>query len=290
MDKLPFTKMHGLGNSYIYFDAISNKFNSEKLADLARFVSSPATGIGSDGLILICPSEKADLKMRIFNKDGSEAKNCGNGLRCVAAYAYNNKIIRQPTMTIETLGGIVTASITKQNGLETWVCVNMGKPKLERHQIPMIGPSSRAVIAEPFQIDNRKLLLTAVSMGNPHAVFFMQNEVQNHDLHLTLGPKIENDSRFPEAINVEFVTQENANSFRCRVWERGSGATQACGTGACASAVAAVLNGFALHDTDIHIHLDGGTLLIKWEKNGDLWMTGPAQVVASGHLLTAHAT
>lgn len=282
MKTLPFTKMHGLGNSYIYFDAISHPFDLNTLGDLSRFVSSSATGIGSDGLILICPSKKADIKMRIFNKDGSEAKNCGNGLRCVAAYAYNNRIVKQSIMTIETLGGVVTAQIIKNDPNETWISVNMGRPKLERQQIPMLGAPSTTVVAEPFQIEDTQLLITAVSMGNPHAVFFVSDEPQNHYLHLTLGPKIEKDSRFPEAVNVEFVTRENAHSFRCRVWERGSGATQACGTGACAVAAAAILNGLASYDTDIQIQLDGGSLLIKWNQNGDLWMTGPAQVIASG--------
>ncbi len=280
---LPFTKMHGLGNSYVYIDCRLHDLQEEEIPELAQFLSSPSRGIGSDGIILICLSEKADLKMRIFNKDGSEGKNCGNGLRCVAAYAHHNGIIAHKTLSIETLSGIVFATICHTNQNQTQVSVNMGRPRLLRKEIPMIGPENDTIIAESFQLNSENLSLTAVSMGNPHAVFFVAgSKGSKHDLHLSLGPKIENDKRFPEKINVEFVTVESPHSLRCRVWERGSGATQACGTGACASAVAAILNGHSAKGHNIDVHLDGGCLQVCWKEDGDVWMAGPAQTVAAG--------
>lgn len=275
--------MHGLGNSYLYIDGWANPINQLlPLAELARKFSCPYTGVGSDGVILIAPSTCADVKMRIFNKDGSEGKNCGNGVRCVAKYAYEQGLVKNKTMRIETLGGIVQASILKTDPLETLVSVNMGLPKLPRNEIPMKGDSSPQVINEPFQIGSHQLQLTAVSMGNPHAIFFTKEN--HHQLHLEIGPQIENDARFPERINVEFLTVESPNSLRCRVWERGSGATQACGTGACASAVAAILNGYCKRDQDIAVKLDGGTLIICWKSDGTVWMTGPAVSIFSGTL------
>lgn len=282
MAALPFTKMHGLGNCYIYIDGWQHALEEESLPELSRYVSNVSTGIGSDGLILMGPSKSADLKMRIFNKDGSEGKNCGNGLRCVAKYAYEHKRVKSRTMTIETGSGIVHATIVNHTPIQATVSVNMGTPRLSRSDIPMLGAPKDVVIAEPFKILNQTLTLTAVSMGNPHALFFIP-DIHSAPTH-TLGPCIEKDSRFPERVNVEFLQVENSCSIQCRVWERGSGATQACGTGACAAAVASILNGYSKKETDIHVHLEGGSLQIRWKSDDNILMTGPATTVASGTL------
>lgn len=280
MSSITFTKMHGLGNCYVYVDAFKHTIKESLLPTFAKKLSDVNTGIGSDGLITIGPSSVAAIKMRIFNKDGSEAKNCGNGLRCVAKYAYENKLVSTKKMTIETLGGVVEAEITKQDGLDTYVTVNMGQPKLKRKDLPMLGQQNTEVIAEPFEINGRTLALTAVSMGNPHAVFFVPTIAQS--LHKTLGKKIENDPRFPERVNVEFVSVASPTLIHCRVWERGSGVTAACGTGACAVAVASILNGYSQKGKEITIRLEGGDLSIKWGTNGDVFMTGPATHIATG--------
>lgn len=280
MSEITFTKMHGLGNCYVYINAFAHKLQESQLSDLAKKLSCVNTGIGSDGMILIGPSKKADVKMRIFNKDGSEAKNCGNGLRCVAKYAYENKLVFTKTMTIETLGGVVEATITSQKGIDTYVTVNMGKPRLSRKEVPMLGADVEKIVAEPFVIDGKHLAVTAVSMGNPHAVFFVSDIKKS--LHIELGKKIEKDPRFPEGVNVEFVSVSSPTSIQCRVWERGSGVTAACGTGACAVAVAAVLNGHSQKGKNITIHLEGGDLNIQWTEKGDILMDGPATYIAQG--------
>lgn len=281
MISLPITKMHGLGNSYIYVNRQECPILEEELPSLARFVANSHTGIGSDGLILIEPSRSATVKMRIFNKDGSEAKNCGNGLRCVAKFAYEQGFTSSPTLTIETLSGIVEASITHHSNLDAAVSINMGKPILNRSQIPMVGSPIDSVVAEPFQIRDQLLKVTAVSMGNPHAVFFISDHAP---LHLQLGPLIEKDARFPEGVNVEFVRLHSSKELHCSVWERGSGATQACGTGACATVVAAVLNGYISKGSETTVHLEGGDLFITWRESGEVLMRGPAITVFTGML------
>ena len=283
MRTVSFIKMHGLGNNYIYLDGFSNPYNEDKLSELAIIVSNVNTGIGSDGLIYIAPSKVAEIKMRIFNKDGSEGRNCGNGLRCVAKYAYEQKLVKTSTMTIETLSGVVEASIVKEEGKNTLVSVNMGKPRLARNAIPMYGSQIDQVVDEIFELEGEKLSLTAVSMGNPHAIFFVKT--LEDDSHRALGPMIEIDSRFPEKVNVEFVVIESPTSLHCRVWERGSGVTQACGTGACAVAVASILKGCSPRGKDIVVHLEGGDLVINWNHSGDLFMTGPATTIANGHFV-----
>lgn len=280
MKKIPFIKMHGLGNNYIYIDGFVHPCNEEKLHELAIAVSNVNTGIGSDGLIFIAPSRVAALKMRIFNKDGSEGRNCGNGLRCVAKYAYEHKLVATTKMTIETLSGIVEASVVEYQGENALVSVNMGRPHLARHSIPMHGPQADSVIDEPFEVGDATLLLTAVSMGNPHAIFFVP--LLHDNPYRTLGPIIEKDCRFPEGVNVEFVAIESPLSLHCRVWERGSGVTQACGTGACAVAVASILKGCSPRGKDIVVHLEGGDLTINWSLHGDLYMSGAATTIASG--------
>ncbi|WP_226535614.1 diaminopimelate epimerase [Fictibacillus halophilus] len=282
MKKLKFTKMHGLGNNYIYVNMFEETIAEADLADLAVAVSNPYTGIGSDGMILICPSEKAPVKMRIFNNDGSEAKNCGNGLRCVAKYAYEQGIVEEEEFQIETLGGFVTAKLViEENDQVSQVTVNMGNPILIPDRVPVKGFSNKdSVINEPVSFKGSELKMTAVSMGNPHAIFFVDN-IEEAPLH-SLGPIIEKDPMFPDWVNAEFVEVISKQEMHFRVWERGSGITQACGTGACAAAVAAILNKKAEKNTDITVHLAGGDLIINWQDNGDVLMTGPAEVICTG--------
>lgn len=278
--KIPFTKMHGLGNNYIYVNLFQIDLPDERLPELARIVSDIHTGIGSDGLILIQPSDVADVGMRIFNKDGSEAMSCGNGLRCVAKYAFEHHLVNKQQFRIETRANIVEAEVLAESGNAGDVTVNMGEPVLKRSLIPMTGDHVSQVVAEPFRVGNTTLELTAVSMGNPHAVFFV-DDITKAPLY-ELGPIIEKDSRFPDGVNVEFIEVASPNELNFRVWERGSGVTQACGTGACAAVVAAVLNGKAERGETVTVHLQGGDLNIKWANDGHVLMTGGAEVIADG--------
>ncbi|MFI2983937.1 MULTISPECIES: diaminopimelate epimerase [Bacillus] len=280
MNSFRFTKMHGLGNSYIYVNQFEEQLPEERLSEIAVKVSSIHTGIGSDGMILICPSEKAPVKMRIFNNDGSEGKNCGNGLRCVAKYAYEHKLTEETSFFIETLSGLVKADITEDNGIVREVAVDMGEPRLTKKELPMLGNEDERTIDETFVFGETELSGTAVSMGNPHIVFPVADI--NQAPLTTLGPVIEKDPKFPEGVNVEFVETVSADELHFRVWERGSGITQACGTGACAAAVASVLNGVSERNRDITVHLAGGDLVINWQDNGHVLMTGPAETVCSG--------
>nr|WP_010647330.1 diaminopimelate epimerase [Oceanobacillus massiliensis] len=278
--EIPFIKMHGLGNNYIYIDLFQHQLDENLLSNIAEKVSNVNTGIGSDGMILIHPSEHADLGMRIFNKDGSEGKSCGNGLRCTAKYAYEHGIISKEKFTIETKANIVESEVLLADGQVQEITINMGAPLLRRMDIPMMGNDDSQVVSEPFIVNGKKLEVTAVSMGNPHAVFFVDN-IHDAPLH-ELGPVIEKDMRFPEGVNVEFIEVVSANEINFAVWERGSGITQACGTGACASVVAAILNQQVNRDEDVIVHLAGGDLTIKWDEKGDVWMTGGADVIAEG--------
>ncbi|KHF41099.1 diaminopimelate epimerase [Halalkalibacter okhensis] len=275
-----FTKMHGLGNSYIYVDMFKQTFDEDKLAPLAVEVADKNKGIGSDGMILVCPSELAPVKMRVFNNDGSEAKNCGNGLRCVAKFAYEHGYVKEETFQIETLGGLVEATVHLKDGKVKTVTVDMGKPTLSRQLIPMLGADQDQVVAEAFPLDGKTFDVTAVSMGNPHAVMFVDS-IQHAPID-TVGPKMEKDERFPEWVNVEFVEVVSETELHFRVWERGSGITQACGTGACAAVVAAILNGQAKKGKEITVHLLGGDLGITWLENGHVLMTGAAEVICEG--------
>lgn len=280
MNSFSFTKMHGLGNNYIYVNLFEESIEEAFLSELAIKVSNVNTGIGSDGMILICPSEVAPVKMRIFNNDGSEGKNCGNGLRCVAKYAYEHKLVKDKRFQIETLSGIVDAEVHELDGVVKNVTVNMGQPHLRRSEIPMIGEEADKVVEETFIVNENELSLTGISMGNPHAVFFVKDIEQAPVT--TLGPIIEKDTRFPEGINVEFVEVVSTHELHFRVWERGSGVTQACGTGACAAVVAAVLNGKTEKNKETVVHLAGGDLYITWTLNGEVLMTGPAEVICDG--------
>ncbi|MCY8124212.1 diaminopimelate epimerase [Bacillus spizizenii] len=280
MNSFRFTKMHGLGNSYIYVNQFEEQLPEEKLSEIAVQVSSVYTGIGSDGMILICPSDQAPVKMRIFNNDGSEGKNCGNGLRCVAKYAYEHKLVEETSFLIETLSGLVKAEVLVENGKVNVVTVDMGEPRLTKAELPMLGGGEEYTISETMTFGEAELTGTAVSMGNPHIVFPIA-DIEQAPL-TTLGPVIEKDPRFPEGVNVEFVETVNEHELHFRVWERGSGITQACGTGACAAAVASVLNGVSERNQDITVHLAGGDLVINWKGNGHVMMTGPAEIVCEG--------
>lgn len=280
MDSFSFTKMHALGNNYIYVDMFKENLPEGLLSNLAVKVSNVYTGIGSDGMILICPSDIAPVKMRIFNNDGSEGKNCGNGLRCVAKYAYEHKIVTDKNFKIETLSGLVDAQIHEEAGNVYSVTINMGKPRLKRSDLPMIGMDYDTVVNEQIEFSNQTLYMTGVSMGNPHAIFYV-NSIEDAPL-TTLGPVIEKDSRFPEGVNVEFLEVLNETEINFRVWERGSGITQACGTGACAAVVASVLNGKTKRNQETIVHLAGGDLYINWTNEGHVLMTGPAELVCKG--------
>jgi diaminopimelate epimerase len=278
--KIPFIKMHGLGNNYVYIDMFAFPLEEAILSDLAKKTSNVYTGIGSDGLILIHPSKVADVGMRIFNKDGSEGMNCGNGLRCTAKYAYEAGLVKNQTFQIETKSGIVDVEVMVNNGKVDEITINMGKPRLNRSQVPMSGEEQDSVVNEPFLIRDQVLHVTAVSMGNPHAVFFV-DKIEDAPLY-DLGELIEKDPRFPEGVNVEFVEVVNDQELNFRVWERGSGVTMACGTGACAAVVAATLNQLVSENQTIVVHLDGGDLMITWDEEGMVWMTGGAEVIATG--------
>ncbi|RAK18658.1 diaminopimelate epimerase [Anoxybacillus vitaminiphilus] len=280
MRRFSFTKMHGLGNSYIYVNLFEENIPEELLSELAVQVSNVNTGIGADGMILICPSEVAPVKMRIFNSDGSEGKNCGNGLRCVAKYAYEHQLVKETSFLIETLSGLVKAEVFVENDVVTKVTVDMGRPRLKRSEIPMVGEEAEQVVAEPVQFCGEWYEMTGVSMGNPHAVFYV-DDIEQAPV-TTLGPIVEKDARFPEGINVEFVEVVNDHELHFRVWERGSGVTQACGTGACAAVVASVLNGKTARNKETVVHLAGGDLYITWTDKGNVLMTGPAETICTG--------
>ncbi len=274
-----FTKMHGIGNCYIYINLFEEQLEESLYPALATQVSNISTGIGADGMILIDSSNVASVKMRIFNSDGSEGKNCGNGLRCVAKYVYEKKIVTETTFKIETMSGVVEATVEVNDEVVTNVTVNMGTPRLQRSQIPMIGNNSQ-VIMEEIEFAGQTLQMTAVSMGNPHAIFYVPN-IEDAPV-TTLGPMIETDSRFPDRVNVEFVEVVNERELHFRVWERGSGVTKACGTGACAAVVASVLNGKTNRNEETVVHLEGGDLFVTWTDQGNVLMKGSAEIICTG--------
>lgn len=276
---LQFTKMHGLGNDYVYMDAINQKI--ENRSELAKFVSDRHFGIGSDGLILICPSEKADFKMQMFNQDGSEAEMCGNGIRCVGKFVYDKGLTNKETITVETLAGIKTLVMTAKDGKIERARVDMGKPILEPEKIPVISKEN-PVKNLKLKEDGKDFRFTCVSMGNPHAVTFIKEDVNKFDI-CKYGAKLEVNKAFPKKANIEFINVIDDKTLKMRVWERGAGETLACGTGACASAVAAILNGYT--NRDVTVHLLGGDLKIKWdEKDNHVYMTGPATTVFEGKI------
>lgn len=276
--------MHGLGNCYIYVNTFEESLKEEQLSQLAIEVANVNTGIGSDGMILICPSEVAPVKMRVFNNDGSEAKNCGNGLRCVAKYAYEHQLVSSTVFKIETLGGLVQAEVhLDASGNVYLVTVDMGQPRLRRKDLPMVGEEEVMVVNEPFELEEEVLAITGVSMGNPHAITFV-DDIEKAPV-TTVGPILEKHEKFPEWINVEFVEVVSETELNFRVWERGSGITQACGTGACAAVVAAILNDYSAKGKDVTVHLLGGDLIINWTEAGNVLMTGPAETICVGEYI-----
>ena len=275
---MKFTKMQGLGNDYVYVDCTRQELpDPEKTA---RIVSDRHFGIGSDGLILICPSDKADFEMRMYNADGSRGEMCGNGIRCVAKYVYDYGLTDQTSISVETLGGIKYLELTVEHGKVSLVKVDMGTPILEPSRIPVAASGTR-VVDEPLEVEGKVYHMTCVSMGNPHAVIFM-DDVAGLDLE-KIGPSFENHERFPNRVNTEFVKVLDQNTVEMRVWERGSGETLACGTGACAVAVASILNGYT--EDQVTVRLLGGDLEIFWDRAEDkVYMTGPAKVVFDGEI------
>jgi len=278
---MKFTKMHGAGNDYVYVNTFE-----EQVADpaaLARAVSDRHFGIGSDGLILILPSASADVRMRMFNADGSEAEMCGNGVRCVAKYAYDHGLVKATAITVETGAGVLPLQLNLDaSGRVATVRVNMGRPRLVPAEIPVVGlGDGERVVEQPLQALDRTFLVTCVSMGNPHCVIFV-DDVETFPV-ATYGPAIENHPAFPQRINVEFVQVLSSGEVRQRTWERGAGETLACGTGASAVTVAGVLTGRTAGE--IVNHLLGGDLAMEWCGEGEVLMTGPASEVFSGEYL-----
>jgi len=274
--KLIFTKMHGCGNDYIYLNCMHTEINSPEI--VAVSLCNRHTGVGADGIVLILPSDVADVKMRMFNNDGSEGNMCGNAIRCVAKYLYDNKIVVKSKMIIETRSGNRELFLDIKDNKVYFVKVNMGVPELHPKKIPA-KIAGEKVIAKPILIDNEEYTITCISMGNPHAVVFCNN-LEGYDLK-KIGPLFENDPRFPEKINTEFVEVIDKSHLKMRVWERGSGETQACGTGSCAAAVAAVLNGYSYKGEDIKVQLLGGELIINYADEG-VYMTGDCVKVFDG--------
>ena len=273
---MQFTKMHGLGNDYIYVNGFQEQIDNP--AAVARAVSDRHFGIGSDGLILILPSTCADFRMRMFNADGSEAQMCGNGIRCLAKYVYDHGLTQHTTIQVETLAGVLALQLFPSGGVVEKVRVKMGEPRLERAQIPMQGPAGR-VLQEALVVNDTTFAVTAVSMGNPHCVVFV-DDPQTFDV-TAWGPRFEHHPAFPEGVNTEFVRVLDAQTFTMRVWERGSGETLACGTGASAVAVACHLTGRT--GRQMTGHLLGGSLELEWnEADNQVYMTGPAVEVFHG--------
>ena len=276
---IEFTKMHGAGNDYVYINGFANQL-PEDLAKLATEISHRRFGVGGDGMILILPSDVADARMRMFNNDGSESEMCGNGIRCVAKYVHDHGIAPKDRLKIETGAGVLNLDLEIQNGKAEQITVDMGAPILEAAQIPttLAEPNQRAINA-PLEVAGKKLVATCVSMGNPHCVIFVPELTD--ELVLQVGPKIETDPRFPKRTNVEFVQVLSRTEVRQRTWERGSGETWACGTGASAVCVAGVLTGRT--DSQVLINLTGGRLHLRWdEASNHVFMTGPATEIFTG--------
>lgn len=276
---MKFTKMHGAGNDYVYVNCFEERVDNP--AEVAIKVSNRNFGIGSDGLILIMPSDQADVRMRMFNSDGSESEMCGNGIRCVAKYAYDHGIVTKTEITAETGAGILTLQLFPDaaNKVER-VRVNMGPPRLSREEIPMNGTPAAQVVSEELTVLDKTFKITCVSMGNPHCIIYV-DDVDNFPV-ATYGPLIENHQLFPRRTNVEFIQIISRTEVKQRTWERGAGETLACGTGASAVCVAGVLNNVT--DRTILNHLAGGDLELEWVENGPVFMTGPAAEVFSGEI------
>lgn len=275
---MKFTKMQGLGNDYVYVNCFEEKI--ENPSELAVKVSDRHFGIGSDGLILIRPSEVADFRMTMFNADGSESEMCGNGIRCVGKYVYDYGLTDKTEVSVETLAGIKYLKFLIKDGKVDMVTVNMGEPILKPELVPVVGEGD-AVIDSPIEVDGKKYKMTCVSMGNPHSVVFV-DDVDNFPLH-EVGPLFEHHKAFPRRVNAEFCQVIDRTHAKMRVWERGTGETLACGTGTCATAVACILNGKT--EDEVTITLLGGDLIIRWDREKNvIYMTGPARVVFDGEI------
>lgn len=273
--KLDFTKMHGCGNDYIYVNGFELDFEKAIKVKLAKTLSDRHFGIGADGLIFINPSSVADFEMEMYNADGSRAEMCGNGIRCVAKYVYDRKMVNKEEFVIESMGNRKIINVSVKDGLVETVRVDMGAPILKPELIPVVS-LDETFIDNPVNIDGKTYKITCVSMGNPHAVIF-----HNPEDVLSLGPFVENNSIFPKRVNAEFVEILDRKNVRMRVWERGTGETLCCGTGCCATTVACILNGYT--DNEITVHVPGGKIDVFWNKEDNhIYMTGPATTVFDG--------
>lgn len=277
---IKFTKMHGLGNDYVYIDCYSQEVNLGNISDLAKFMSNRHFGVGSDGIILICKSDIADFKMRMFNFDGSEAEMCGNGIRCVGKFVYDKGLTNKKIVEIETLAGVKILNLNVKNGKVETVKVDMGEPILAPKEIP-VDFDKEPVKGLKIKTLDREFDFTCVSMGNPHAITIVEN-TKEFDIE-KYGPVLEIDEHFPKRSNIEFIEIIDENNIKMRVWERGAGETLACGTGACATAVACNINGIT--NKKVNIELLGGMLEIEWDKKTNhVFMTGPATTVFEGEI------
>lgn len=274
-----FSKWHGAGNDFVIVDGFTNHIDDYRETAIA--VCDRHFGIGADGLVVILPSEKADFQMRIFNSDGSEAEMCGNVTRCVARYVYEHNMTDKTQIAIETKAGLIVPRLCLEDEKVSVVRVDMGAPTLEAADIPVLGFERRQVVGAPLQVMGKSFAMTCVSMGNPHCVIFV-DDVDQIDL-AKYGSAIETKAIFPKKINVEFAQVKNREHIKMRVWERGAGITMACGTGACATLVAAALNGKT--DRRAVLALDGGNLLIEWADDGHVFMSGPAEEVFYGRYI-----
>jgi diaminopimelate epimerase len=275
-----FTKMHGLGNDFVMVDCFEEKLDEAALPDLARRACDRHFGVGADGVILAGPSDKADFRMRLINADGSEAEHCGNGIRCMAKLVYDRGHTQAERITVETIGRINVLDLSVRNGKVDTVRVDMGQPGFQRSVLPMTGDPGSEAVSVPLQVGDQTLEFTCISMGNPHAVTFV-DDVHSYPVE-TIGPLVEHHAVFPRRTNVEFIHVLGPNELDMRVWERGASETLACGTGACASLVAAARTGRS--DRKATVHLPGGDLQIEWAEDGRVYMTGPAVTVFEGDL------
>lgn len=276
---MKFTKMQGIGNDYVYVNCFE-----ETVADperVSEIISDRHFGIGADGLVLIMPSDKADFRMRMFNADGSEGNMCGNATRCIGKFVFDNHLTDKTSITLETRSGIKKLTLYPENGKVKTVLVDMGKAVLKPADIPM-NVSGDTFINKPITVDGKEVFITAVSMGNPHAVTYV-DDVDSLELE-KIGPSFENHPLFPERVNTEFIKILDESTMQMRVWERGSGETWACGTGACAATAASVLNGYFPHDKEITVKLRGGDLFITYKSDGTVLMRGPAETVFTGEI------
>ncbi|MGC8667957.1 MAG: diaminopimelate epimerase [Chthonomonadales bacterium] len=277
---MKFVKMQGIGNDFVVVNGFDETLPEDQLPEISRRLNDRKFGVGGDGLILVLPSKLADFRMRMFNPDGSEAEMCGNGIRCFAKYVYDRKLIADAQVKVETLAGVKHLKLFTRGGKVEAVRVDMGQPRLNRSEIPMRGDTNGPVIAEALRADGRRFEITAVSMGNPHAVIF-EEKLDSLPVE-RYGPHIENHKSFPQRTNVQFVKVLSPSEIVLRTWERGAGVTLACGTGACAAVVAGVLTGRT--GKRVTVHLLGGDLLVEWNGDNRVFMTGPAEEVFVGEI------